>query len=114
MLKMYMRRQDPSQPDSRGVPFGVLVAKPISDNVVRIGWSLCNPNDQFSKKMGTKIAVGRLESDAAIIQTLTNKGWKSDHYGDLNLDDTDVLDTLCEISNEVNDRPQRYQTTRNI
>ncbi len=39
-------------------PFGVAVL--INNNGdYRFGYSLCNPNDQFDKKRGTKIALGR-------------------------------------------------------
>ena len=43
----------------RGNPIGVLVAKKVTDDVVKIGWSVCNWRDNFSKKRGQFIAENR-------------------------------------------------------
>jgi hypothetical protein len=40
------------------IPYGVLVAVKAEDGC-RIGYSLCNKNDRFEKKMALKIAIGR-------------------------------------------------------
>lgn len=43
---------------------GVMVAMPVSDEEVRIGWSLCalTKGDKFDPKLAIKIAVGRAEA----------------------------------------------------
>ena len=43
-------------------PVGCVVAVKGSDGRVTFGYSLCHRTDQFSKKQGTKIAVGRSQS----------------------------------------------------
>lgn len=44
-LKSYLR-------DETGKPWGVLV----SNKANSVGWAVCNPKDQFDKKIGTKKA----------------------------------------------------------
>ena len=52
VLKQYIRKPETNE------PFGVVVL--IKDeNKFRLGYSLCNPKDRFSKKMGTAIALAR-------------------------------------------------------
>lgn len=51
--------------DKNGSPRGVLVAVKNGDYVgvqgFKIGYSLCNKKDRFSKKMALDIAIGRAE-----------------------------------------------------
>ena len=56
-LKEYIRKE------KKGQPIGVVVAKKVSENKVRIGFSLCNPKDKFDKELGERIALSRAESD---------------------------------------------------
>lgn len=44
--------------DKKGVPYGVVVAVKVDDGY-RLGYSLCNKKDRFSKDMALKIALGR-------------------------------------------------------
>lgn len=46
--------------DKKGVPYGVVVAVKVDDGY-RLGYSLCNKKDRFSKDMALKIALGRAE-----------------------------------------------------
>lgn len=46
--------------DKKGVPYGVVVAVKVEDSY-RLGYSLCNKKDRFSKDMALKIALGRAE-----------------------------------------------------
>lgn len=39
--------------------YGVIAATKRSDNAIAIGWSICNKKDQFSKRLGKKIACNR-------------------------------------------------------
>jgi hypothetical protein len=52
LFKQYIR-------DEQRKPHGVAVAIMNEDGSARFGYSLCNPFDQFSKKLGTEIAVRR-------------------------------------------------------
>lgn len=46
--------------DKNGDPRGVLVAVKLPNPIgYRIGYSLCNKKDRFSKDMALKIAIGR-------------------------------------------------------
>lgn len=45
--------------DSQRKPFGTIVADKI-DGDIRVGISICCNKDQFSKRMGKNIAIGRL------------------------------------------------------
>jgi len=42
--------------DTNRVPYGVIVAT----DSVHVGWALCNPLDQFDKKLGKRIARSRM------------------------------------------------------
>ena len=62
-LKAYLR-------DETGKPWGVLV----SNKVNSVGWAICNPRDQFDKKVGTKKARYREASfGQATINVLPEK-----------------------------------------
>lgn len=50
--KQYIRNQKTNE------PFGVVVLVK-DENKFLFGYSLCNPKDKFSKKMGTAIALAR-------------------------------------------------------
>jgi hypothetical protein len=41
---------------------GVVLAKKTSNGSVGIGWSLCNPRDEFNKQYAVDIALGRAEN----------------------------------------------------
>ena len=56
-LKEYIRNE------KNGQPIGIIVAKKVDDDKVRIGFSLCNPKDRFDKTLGEKIALSRAESE---------------------------------------------------
>jgi len=45
---------------------GVLVALLCKDNIVRIGWSLCNKKDKFTKR-GLEIAIERAEKHTTVV-----------------------------------------------
>ena len=80
MIKKYIR-------DEEGNPYGTVVA--IDRN--KIGFSLCHPNDSFSKSLGTSIARGRAEDNHSLPET-TNS-----HF-----------DSVLETVEEIEDRAQRY------
>lgn len=74
--------------EENGQPRGVVVALGRD----KVGWSVCNPRDQFDKQLGRKIAVGRaLEGSGTPIPRV---GRKRDY----------VRETL----NEMHERAQRY------
>ena len=58
--------------------YGVIAATKMNDTTVTIGWSICNKKDQFSKKLGKKIALNRSTKDKNL---LDNHEWLS--LGDL-------------------------------
>lgn len=45
---------------------GVVLAKKIGDAAVGIGWSLCNPRDEFNKNHAISIAAGRASKQGGI------------------------------------------------
>jgi hypothetical protein len=45
--------------NNKGNPKGVLIAMPINDTEVGIGWSLSSSKDNFDLSMGKRIAEGR-------------------------------------------------------
>lgn len=47
---------------SEGGRGGVTIALDNREGPLRIGWSMCDPRDQFSRKRGRAIATGRLQS----------------------------------------------------
>jgi len=61
--KMYARMFDPTQPHSRGIPFGVVMATANENGEVHVGWSQCSKNDHFDRDFGTMIAEGRLQNN---------------------------------------------------
>jgi hypothetical protein len=76
-LKEYVRETKNSH------PIGIVVAKKIDSDNVRIGFSLCNPKDKFDKVLGENIALNRAESDGFNLpespkyQTLLNERFES-------------------------------------
>lgn len=55
MYKYYIR-------DQFGLPRGVIIAYTKNeDKTIKVGMSLCNPGDQFSKSRATFIALARAE-----------------------------------------------------
>jgi hypothetical protein len=54
LFKKYIR-------DEKHKPHGVAVAIVNENGTARFGYSLCNPCDQFNKKMGTEIAIRRAQ-----------------------------------------------------
>lgn len=82
MLVQYMRK-------TNNEPYGCLVA--LDKN--KIGWSLCNPRDIFSKELGKKIAIERAKIEPHYVSfnrhlnkannerhPITNKDAKIDFY----------------------------------
>ena len=59
----YHRVADPLQPESRGVPVGVAMAKVLPDGDVAVGFSRCSEGDTFDRHRGRMIAEGRLDSN---------------------------------------------------
>lgn len=55
--------------DRHNIPRGVIIAIKTDDGY-RLGYSLCNKNDQFSKYMALKIAIGRAEMNSDDISVL--------------------------------------------
>lgn len=51
-LKRYIRNEE-------NQPRGVAVVVKDENGHLKFGYSLCNPKDQFSKKLGTSIALAR-------------------------------------------------------
>jgi hypothetical protein len=47
--------------DENRKPHGVALAIVDENGIARFGYSLCNPCEQFNKKMGTEIAVRRAQ-----------------------------------------------------
>lgn len=47
--------------NKKGVPYGVLVAVKNPDSRYRVGYSVCNRKDRFSKQRALEIAIGRAE-----------------------------------------------------
>ena len=76
-LKEYVRETKGSR------PIGVVVAKKINSDHVRLGFSLCNPKDKFDKVLGENIALSRADSDrfnlpeSVKYQTLLNERFNS-------------------------------------
>lgn len=60
MLKIYARYY-------RDSPVGIIVAIPISQTCLRIGWSQCSKKDRFNKIDGTAIAKNRLIEDPIFV-----------------------------------------------
>lgn len=63
---------------NRNRPIGVIVATGKG----KVGWSLCNANDKFDKKLGKEIAVNRAEFYDGAFQDLDEMAPKQIH-GDL-------------------------------
>lgn len=114
MFKIYARRPHfvnrPNgerilHPNSRGIPFGVVVGKPIEDGKIAIGWSQCNPIDRFDKHLGTQMAVGRLEKDPIIIDQNTDPS-------EINIGNMDfkprMRNTIQICVEEIRRKPNRY------
>jgi hypothetical protein len=53
--------------NKKRVPYGVLVAFKVGSGFI-CGYSLCNKNDRFNKKMALKIAIGRANTRSVIIE----------------------------------------------
>lgn len=45
---------------------GVVLAKKLGNNSVGLGWSLCNPRDEFNKQHAINIALGRAENGGGV------------------------------------------------
>ena len=66
ILKRYARkraRTSMGEKKGRGRPRGIVMLSFVDGKAV-FGWSLCHKNDKFEKKLGTKIALGRLQNSA--------------------------------------------------
>lgn len=65
--------------NKKGVPRGVLVAVKNGNFVghqgFKIGYSLCNKKDRFSKKMALDIAIGRAIGSDLMVQRVKAGGW---------------------------------------
>lgn len=56
----YMRREDPKGISKKGFPHGVICAVEIDgDENIYLGYSYCNPLDQFNRVTGRKLALTR-------------------------------------------------------
>lgn len=102
MLKIYVRSEDPYQPMSRGIPFGVVVAQSDGDNGVNVGWSQCSDHDHFDRELGTRIAVGRLQNSPMNSETIM------EGYGDPSWTD-EMIETVERAIQDVLENPARYQ-----
>ena len=102
MLKMYARKNDPNQPNSRGIPFGVVVGQPTEDGNVVIGWSQCSDSDHFDRNLGTTIAIGRLNrcpaSGDLAVSGYNDPAWRQE-----------FVDTVQRVVNEIKSNPERYR-----
>lgn len=58
--------------DENYVPFGVVVAENLDGNV-RYGVSLCKPGDKWDRKLGQKIALGRLQAGVTLPYNVPSK-----------------------------------------
>lgn len=68
MKKSYYRIPNIHDVNSRGIPRGVVIADASqSFDGVFVGFSICNPTDQFTKKLGTTIATNRLTQDPVFL-----------------------------------------------
>lgn len=72
--KVYARNTVTTDKGLMTVRTAVAVAEVDKNNpgTIRFGWSQCNPNDNFSKKIGSDIAIGRLESTKPNILNSSN------------------------------------------
>lgn len=115
MLKIYARRpifqnrpngERVIDPDSRGQPFGVILAKEIEGNKILVGWSQCSKADRFSKKIATELAENRMESEPIVMD------FDGKFVGDIGiLDDTwrpEMKQTMEKCVYEINRKPSRY------
>lgn len=58
--------------DEKRNPIGVIVTRKV-ENYVEVNYSFCSPKDKFDKKIGKKIALGRLETKPAFVCGLDEK-----------------------------------------
>lgn len=57
MVRQYLKYRDKKQLRPRG-----LVVAEIVDHQLRIGWSLCDERDTFTKATASNIAIGRMDT----------------------------------------------------
>ena len=102
MYKVYARRNDPKQPNARGIPFGVVVAVPNCWGGVDIGWSQCSKNDIFNKQRGNRIALGRLQNSPIHTSPSSDTFGADDSWSEV------FLETVQDAIDEVESNPKRY------
>lgn len=115
MLKRYVRRYDENQPESRGNPMGVIVARPnVELGLVDIGWSQCSSQDHFNKDLGTQIAMGRLEK--APISISSENIAHGDNLRSIFPDSWNrrMINTLITVVKEISENPNRYAENQNV
>ena len=69
MRIQYLRQQNKHQPNARGIPIACIVSTVDRENdCILYAVSIAHRKDSFEKKMGRKIALGRLEGHPHVIK----------------------------------------------